>query len=91
MKKLSPVTIDVVKNHGDTENLPAEDAQIIEFGRQLFRDKKVAPEIFAALLERFGRQGMVDLVSLMANYAATALLLAAFDMQLPPGQEPLLP
>jgi hypothetical protein len=33
----------------------------------------------------------VDLVSLMANYAGTAVLLAAFDMQLRPGKEPLLP
>ena len=28
---------------------------------------------------------------LMGNYAATAALLAAFDMQLPEGQKPLLP
>jgi hypothetical protein len=28
---------------------------------------------------------------LMGNYAGTAALLAAVDMQLPPGQEPLLP
>jgi hypothetical protein len=34
---------------------------------------------------------MVDLVSLMGNYVATALLLVAFDAQLPEGQEPLLP
>jgi hypothetical protein len=28
---------------------------------------------------------------LMGNYAATAALLTAFDMQLPEGQKPLLP
>jgi hypothetical protein len=34
---------------------------------------------------------LVELVMLMGNYAATAALLTAFDMQLPEGQKPLLP
>ena len=35
--------------------------------------------------------GLVDLVALMGNYAATAALLAAFNMQLDAGTEPGLP
>jgi len=42
-------------------------------------------------LKQFGRRGVVDLVALMGNYAATAALLTAFDMQLDTGQEPGLP
>jgi 4-carboxymuconolactone decarboxylase len=48
----------------------------------------VSPRTFARALERFGRRTLVDLVALMGNYAATAALLTAFDMQLDPGQEP---
>jgi hypothetical protein len=33
---------------------------------------------------------LVDLVALMGNYASTAALLTAFDMQLNPGQSPPL-
>ncbi len=49
------------------------------------------PGTFARALSRFGRRGLVDLVALMGNYASTAALLTAFDMQLDPGQKPLLP
>jgi 4-carboxymuconolactone decarboxylase len=38
----------------------------------------------------FGRRELVDLVALMGNYAATAALLTAFDMQLDPDVTPPL-
>jgi 4-carboxymuconolactone decarboxylase len=53
--------------------------------------RKVSSETFARAVKLFGRRGLVDVVSLMGNYVATALLLVAFDAQLPEGQEPLLP
>jgi 4-carboxymuconolactone decarboxylase len=34
---------------------------------------------------------LIDLVSVMGNYAATAALLCAFDMQVHEGDAPLLP
>jgi 4-carboxymuconolactone decarboxylase len=39
----------------------------------------------------FGSRMLVDLVSVMGNYASTAALLCAFDVQLHPGWEALLP
>jgi 4-carboxymuconolactone decarboxylase len=51
----------------------------------------VSSETFARALKQFDQRGLVDLVALMGNYAATAALLTAFDMQLDPGQEPGLP
>jgi 4-carboxymuconolactone decarboxylase len=88
---LAQKTIDVVKHRKSTAGLPEEEAAIIEFGRQLFREKRVSPDVFARALKLFGRRMLVDIVSLMGNYCATALLLAAFDAHLPEGQEPLLP
>ena len=64
---------------------------VIDCGRQLFREKRLSPENYARAEALFGIRKLVDLISLMSQYAATALLLAAFDMQLPPGREPLLP
>jgi 4-carboxymuconolactone decarboxylase len=43
---------------------------------------------FARALTLFGRRKLVDLVALMGNYAATAAMLTAFDMQLDPDQPP---
>lgn len=88
---ISPEIIDIVKHNKPTDGLSGDDALIIDFTRQIHHDRRVTPEIFAQALERFGRAGLVDLVSLIGMYAATAILLCTFDMHLPDGQEPLLP
>ena len=51
----------------------------------------MTPEIFAKAKALFGPNKLIELVMLMGNYAGTAALLTAVDMQLPPGKTPLLP
>ena len=84
-------TIDVIKHRRGTEGVDATDALIIELGRQLWRDHKVKSETFAKLKDIFGPNKLVELVMLMGNYAGTAALLTAVDMQLHAGKKPLLP
>jgi 4-carboxymuconolactone decarboxylase len=84
-------TIDVIKHRRGTEGVDATDALIIELGRQLWRDHKVKSETFAKLKDIFGPNRLVELVMLMGNYAGTAALLTAVDMQLHAGKKPLLP
>jgi len=84
-------TIDVIKYRRSTDGLDPTDALVIELGRQLWRDHKVKPETFAKLKASFGPNKLIELVMLMGNYAGTAALLAAVDMQLHAGKEPLLP
>ncbi|HEV2523300.1 MAG TPA: hypothetical protein VGT24_13045 [Candidatus Acidoferrales bacterium] len=88
---LDPKTIDIVKYGKSDKGLPERDAVVIELGRQMFEQKKVASETFATALKLFGRQGLVNLVSLMGNYYGAAALLSTFDVQLRPGQRPPLP
>jgi 4-carboxymuconolactone decarboxylase len=83
--------IDVIKYRRPTSGLDAADATVIELARALWRDHKVPSELFARAKELFGPHRLVDLVLLMGNYAGTAALLAAVDMQLHPGRAPLLP
>jgi len=83
--------IEVVKYRRDTTGLMETEAVVVMLGRQMFGQKNVKSETFTRALEIFGPKNLVDLVSLMAYYAATAALLIAFDMQLDSGQEPLLP
>ena len=83
--------IDIVKYRRDTTALDEADRIVIELGREIFTARKVAPDTFARALARFGRRRLVDLVALMGNYAGTAALRTAFDMQLDPGQPPPLP
>jgi len=88
---LGQTIIDVVKHRKPVTGLGPTEALIVEFGRELFREKKVRSATFARAVEVFGRAGLVELVTLMGNYAMTAVVLNAFDQQLRPGQEPLLP
>ena len=88
---ISQEIIEVIKHRRDTNGLDEADAIVIELGREIFGARRVASATFARSLRQFGRRALVDLVALMGNYAGTAALLTAFDMQLDPGQPPLLP
>jgi 4-carboxymuconolactone decarboxylase len=83
--------IDVIKHRRSTAGLEETDALVIELGRSLWRDHKVKAETFARLKEILGPHKLVDLVLLMGNYAGTAAMLTAVDMQLHKGKQPLLP
>jgi 4-carboxymuconolactone decarboxylase len=84
--------IETIRHRRPLDAIDPDDAVVIELAREVFTERRVASATFARALARFGRKALVELVALMGNYAATAALLTAFDMQLDPGQEPpLLP
>ncbi|HUB96550.1 MAG TPA: hypothetical protein VL993_11565 [Stellaceae bacterium] len=86
-----PSIVDIIKHRRATDALAEEDRIVINLARETFRARKVTSQTFASALTLFGPKKLVDIICLMGNYAATAALLTAFDMQLDPGQEPLLP
>ena len=86
-----PQTIDAIKYRRGIDGLDERDAAVIALGRQIWRDHRVDSATFANAKALFGPHQLVDLVLLMGNYAGTAALLTAFDMQLHPGKKPLLP
>jgi 4-carboxymuconolactone decarboxylase len=88
---ISQAIVDIVKYRKPVAGLDERDAIIIEMGRELFRTKQLSSATYRRALAQFGARGLVDLIELMGNYAGTALLLAAFDMQLDPGTTALLP
>ena len=88
---VSQTVIDIIKFRRATDGIDAADAIVIDLVRQLWRDHKVTSETFAKAKAMFGPQQLVELVMLSGNYAGTAALLAAVDMQLHAGKTPLLP
>jgi 4-carboxymuconolactone decarboxylase len=88
---LDAATIDVVRLRKPVVGLSEKEAALIEFGRELFAKHNVSPQTYARALQLFGERDLVDLVGLMAQHATDAVLLAAFDQQLPAGEKPLLP
>jgi 4-carboxymuconolactone decarboxylase len=83
--------IDAIKFNRDLKGVPEKDATIIRLGRAIFRDHKVAPELWARMEQHFGRQGAVEVTTVMADYAMVGFVLTAVDQQLPPDRKPLLP
>jgi 4-carboxymuconolactone decarboxylase len=89
---LSAAAIDVVRNNAPTTGLPAKEAALIQFGRELFGQHNVTAETYARTKTIFGQQDLSDfVVNVMAPHTREAVLLTVFDQQLPPGQKPLLP
>ena len=83
--------VDIIKYRKPIDDLDETDGVVIEFCRQLMGARKVEPETFAKAHRIFGTKMLVDIVSVVGSYAATGALLTAFDIQLHPGKEPLLP
>ena len=88
---MPPTVIDIIKHRKPLTGVEEGDAVIIQLGRELWRDHKVKPETFARAKAHFGPARLVELGTLMGNYAATAALLTLVDMQLHAGARPLLP
>ncbi len=76
-------TIDAIKFNRPLDGLPEKDALVIRFGRAIFRDHTVSPELYAKVVETFGRQGMFELTAIMGDYAMAAIMLRAVDQHVP--------
>ena len=84
-------TIDIVKNRRDIAGLPERDAAIIQLGREIYIDKKVAPETFARANAVYGPKVLVNIVATINFYYSVAAQLHTFGLQMPAGRAPLLP
>ena len=84
--------VDALRDRKEFPSLAADEAAVVHYGREFFRTHRVSRGAFQGVLEQFGRQGVVELSLIMGNYSLLALLINAFDTDLPPDRtEPLLP
>jgi 4-carboxymuconolactone decarboxylase len=88
---LEQSVIDAVKYDKDVKGLAEKDATLIRFGRTLFREHKVSSELWAKMVEEFGRQRTVEIMLLMGDYFIVGMMMNAVDQHLPPERPALLP
>jgi hypothetical protein len=86
---VSEQTIQAIQFNRDLKDIPAQDALMIRFGRALFREHKVSPELYAEVVKTFGQRGMVEAAWIMGDYAMAAVALRAVDQRNPDGSQPL--
>ncbi len=83
--------IDTIKYDREPEGLSPEETLIIKLGRQLMREHKVDSDVFAEAVERFGRKGVVELVTVMGDYVMVGMVLTTIDQHLPEDRPARLP
>ena len=83
--------IDVVKYNKNISGIGEKETVVIGLGRQLLRGHKLDSGTFAKAVALFGKQGTVELVTLMGDYTLNGLVLEALDQHLPADRKPLLP
>jgi 4-carboxymuconolactone decarboxylase len=72
-----------------TRGLPPEDAQIVEFTRQLIRTHRVDEASVKALRGRFGDDGFLQLTGAIGYYSLLAMTVNACELEAGPGAEVL--
>jgi 4-carboxymuconolactone decarboxylase len=83
--------IDTVKFRKPLKEVGEKEAVIIQLGRDSIVKHKVGSDTFARAAKLFGDQGLVNIVSLIGDYAATTILLNVSDQHVRPSDKPLLP
>jgi 4-carboxymuconolactone decarboxylase len=72
-----------------SRGIPPEDAQIVEFTRELMRKHRVDDAAAKALRQRFGDDGFIQLTGAIGYYAMLAMTVNACELEAAPGAEVL--
>jgi 4-carboxymuconolactone decarboxylase len=75
------------ENH--SRGIPAEDAQIVDFTRQLMRKHRIDDATAKALIGRFGTDGFIQLTGAIGYYSMLAMTVNACELEAAPGAEVL--
>ncbi len=78
---VSEATMQAVENDGPTDGLPAMDALVIKFGRDLMIRHKVDDADFEKLRAELGDKGIVDLVATFGYQNLLSCILNGLDIQ----------
>jgi 4-carboxymuconolactone decarboxylase len=82
---IAPELIDAIRYRKAVDGFAEADALMITLVREALVDHRVKPETFAHARRLLGEKALLNYVSLIGNYASTAVLLTVFDQQLPEG------
>jgi len=70
-----------------SRGLPPEDAQIVDFTRDLIRKHRVSAAVMKALQERFGNLQLVELTGTIGYYSLLAMTANACELEATPGAD----
>jgi 4-carboxymuconolactone decarboxylase len=83
--------IQAVDTYAPLDGLTADEALIIQFGRELLEQPAVADETFDRIRARFGEKGLMELLAVMSVYTMNANILRVVDYRAAPEARHLTP
>lgn len=84
--------VNALRERGTLPALGNDERAVVRFAEEYFRKHQVSRGAYQDVIEQFGKQGAIELGLIVGNYAALALLVNSFDVELAPERkEPLLP
>ena len=89
--KVPDAVIDAIKYNKAVEGFSDRDTLVITFARDSFHKHRISSDLYAKAVETFGKQGTLELATIIGDYAMAAIMLNATDQHLPPGRPQTLP
>ena len=75
--------VDNIRERRPLANLDADEQAVVDFTRELLRDRKVSGGTFDAATARLGPRGTMTLTNLIACYAVLAYNMNAYELEAP--------
>jgi 4-carboxymuconolactone decarboxylase len=87
---LDEAIIEAISEGRRPASLADEERIVYDFCTELFRDRAVSDASFEAMVERFGEQGVIDLIAAAGYYSIVSMVLNVDRYPLPAGERPPL-
>jgi len=87
---LDPEIAKAIAQGNRPSNMPADEAIIYDFCTELHQQKAVSDPTYQATLQRFGEQGLMDLIAVNGYYSLVAMVLNVDRTPIPDGGVPPL-
>ena len=82
---LPDAIIDAIAEGRRPASMSDDERIVYDFCTELYRDKAVSDASFAAVVKRFGEQGVIDLIAAAGYYSIVSMVLNVDRYPLPPG------
>jgi 4-carboxymuconolactone decarboxylase len=83
--------IDAIERGEEPTFDQADEAAVFGLTRSLLSTGRVPAELYAAVRDHVGDQGVVELTQLIGYYCLISFTLNTFEVELPPGETPVWP
>ncbi len=85
---LDPSIVDAIAAGRRPPGMQPDEAVLYDFCDDLLNERRVSDDTFAAAIDRFGEQGVVDLTGTLGYYSFVSLMLNVDEHPLPDGATP---